>query len=54
MTIALKDLKPKSSKIKVKGKEYELKPFSLAIRVWAENYFAMPLRYFKNGLALSC
>ena len=48
MKVALKDLKPKQSHITINNKEYALKPFTLSIRIWAENYFATPEN--KNGL----
>lgn len=48
MAVELKDLKPKASKITIDGKNYELKPFTLSIRIWAEDYFKTPEQ--KSGI----
>lgn len=48
MSVSINDLNPRNSTFKLNGKEYELKKFSLAIQVWANDEFATPEN--KNGL----
>lgn len=50
MSISYKDLNPTQSSFVLNEKEYFLRPFDLAARVWADDYFATPEQ--KSGLVV--
>ena len=48
MGFKITDLKPKTTTLSIKGKDYTLRPFSLATQVWCYSEFAT--KEEKNGL----